>query len=482
MTDERPDYFEPMEEEPQPRRAASAEFNVQRDVGSQALLREAMDPANQSLAEALRLSFRVLQVVIVVLVVLFIFSGFQTVEEGQSGVQLRWGRILGDEPLEPGLQFSKWPYPAGEFVLFRDRGRAVDVGQSFWPRMKGTFEQAVGAASRNDRLRPGPEGLGDGSVLARGGDIAHMLVEGSYDIDDPVRFVYCVEDDRPGDDELDADLLVKLALKRATVHAAANRSLQEIVEFGESGKEDLRDLAQDVLDAVNSGIRLRGIETPADPMPALAIKRAFDELQAAKVLAEESVERARRDKEKVLIDMAGQKYGLIVDLIREYETASDLGDVERVEAVQARIDAQLESEETTGNVSAIIQRARAYRTTITQTLGREASRFASVRERYVDQPELVINQLWMEAYGFVLSQPDVEIFRVPGDGGRFDLSISGQDSIRQERRRRSLQARERQAILGSGMFGNQFIRTVDDYFDGPGRQLDASGGSLQEGR
>ena len=55
----------PVEEEPAeedaPRRAASAQFVVQSEVGSQALLREAMDPANQSLREALRLSFRVLQ-------------------------------------------------------------------------------------------------------------------------------------------------------------------------------------------------------------------------------------------------------------------------------------------------------------------------------------------------------------------------------------------------------------------------------------
>ena len=71
---------EPMEVET-PRRAASAEFVVDGDVGSEAVLREAMDPANQSLADALRLSFRILQLVILVLVVLFLASGFRTVDE-----------------------------------------------------------------------------------------------------------------------------------------------------------------------------------------------------------------------------------------------------------------------------------------------------------------------------------------------------------------------------------------------------------------
>jgi hypothetical protein len=41
-----------------PRRAASAQFVVDSQVGSQAALREAMDPANQSLADALRESRR----------------------------------------------------------------------------------------------------------------------------------------------------------------------------------------------------------------------------------------------------------------------------------------------------------------------------------------------------------------------------------------------------------------------------------------
>ena len=44
-------------EEPMtPRRAASAEFVVTSESGSETALRDAMDPANQSLAEALRLS------------------------------------------------------------------------------------------------------------------------------------------------------------------------------------------------------------------------------------------------------------------------------------------------------------------------------------------------------------------------------------------------------------------------------------------
>ena len=87
-----------------PRRAASARFIVDSEVGSDAAIRDAMDPANQSLADALRMSFRVLQAVILVLVVLFLASGLRTVDEGKTGVRTRWGRIDADNRPEGGAR------------------------------------------------------------------------------------------------------------------------------------------------------------------------------------------------------------------------------------------------------------------------------------------------------------------------------------------------------------------------------------------
>ena len=73
---------------------------VSNEANSDVRLREAMDPANQSLADALRLSFRLLQVGILALLAVFLFSGFQTVEEGDVGVRTRFGAIVGDQGLE----------------------------------------------------------------------------------------------------------------------------------------------------------------------------------------------------------------------------------------------------------------------------------------------------------------------------------------------------------------------------------------------
>ena len=76
-----------------PRRGASAQFEVAAPVAAVAAMRQAMDPANQSLGEALRLSYRLLQVAIVGLIITFLFSGFQTVQEGMSGIRTIFGKI-----------------------------------------------------------------------------------------------------------------------------------------------------------------------------------------------------------------------------------------------------------------------------------------------------------------------------------------------------------------------------------------------------
>ena len=54
-----------------------------------------LDPANQSLAEALRTTFRILKFFMVVLVVLFLASGAIVVDQNEQAVVFRFGRPVG---------------------------------------------------------------------------------------------------------------------------------------------------------------------------------------------------------------------------------------------------------------------------------------------------------------------------------------------------------------------------------------------------
>ncbi len=268
---------EPLPVEAAPRRAASAQFIVDSDVGSEAAMRDAMDPANRSLAEALRLSYRVLQVVILVLVVLFIFSGWKSVQEGQTGVLTVWGKIAevgGSKALTPGLKFSKWPYPAGEFILFQEQNRAVDLGSAFWPAMRpgADFKDMLQQASVNDRLKPGR----DGSLITRDGELAHLQINVRYAIADPVAFVSDVRIEREA-----VDRLVELALQRSVVQAGARLTVDELVEKGDRLAGLIERNAQHLLDAVASGIRLQSVDLPNTSSP-LAVRKTLEDVQLAK--------------------------------------------------------------------------------------------------------------------------------------------------------------------------------------------------------
>ena len=78
----------------------------------------ALDVAGRSLFEALRVSFIILKVIMIVLVVLFLDSGFRTVGSDEQALVLRFGKIrgVGDQRvLGPGLHWV-FPYPIDTIV------------------------------------------------------------------------------------------------------------------------------------------------------------------------------------------------------------------------------------------------------------------------------------------------------------------------------------------------------------------------------
>lgn len=468
----------------QPRRAASAEFIVQSDAGSEAILRDAMDPANQSLQEALRLSYRVLQVVMLVLVVLFVFSGFQTVETRESGVMLRWGKILevdGKKALEPGLQFSKWPYPVGEFVLFDARDRQVSLQRAFWPAYReDSLQDAISRARVNSPLRPGQGGY----LLIGDGDIGHLSMGARYDITDPVMFVNHVVNRSEDPTAVDADTLVRLSLQRAAVHTAAGLPLDEFRTMGDTTKAEIQQSAQEQLDRVDSGITIRTL-TDAQALPALAVEQIYTSTEEARERARNQIKEARQQKEQTLIATAGQSYQVLEDYINRYDEALALGDEARAEAVADEINAFLDlvgdenaiGERPEGRVAQIISEAKAYTSQIESTLGNEARRFAAIKPIYDENPEIVIARLWSDAYSYVLSRQDVEIFFAPESIGGMQLGLRGSDRIRQIRRDLRLE-REQRETYQRETANSPYLRSLSDVNrEGPGRRLDRTGGS-----
>src|SRR5215831_4344437 len=77
-----------------------------------------VDTGSEALTEALRSSFWIVKVVMVLLVIVFLGSGFFTVEPQEQAMIIRLGRPVGEGQkalLGPGLHWS-FPYPIDEYV------------------------------------------------------------------------------------------------------------------------------------------------------------------------------------------------------------------------------------------------------------------------------------------------------------------------------------------------------------------------------
>ncbi|MEI6474903.1 MAG: SPFH domain-containing protein [Planctomycetota bacterium] len=464
MTDLNPNTNPAPAADEAPRRGASAQYTVAAGAGAEAAMRQAMDPANQSLGEALRLSYRVLQVAILALVVVFLFSGFQTVQEGQTGVKTFFGRIVGapgDEQVVPGLQ-PFWPYPVGEIVLLPQKD-AVELNGEFWPRFKQgmtTVDQAAASTTPEDPIRPGL----DGSLITADGDLAHVRIAAEYTVEDAVRTL----------DQFQPEALrevVRHALARGMVQTAAQFTLQELLENRDGPEQALRQRAQSMLDFMKSGVKLGTVTIPEKIAP-LAIRNTFSRVQEARENGKLALEKAQQEANGTLVGMAGADYAQILDLVQRYETELTRGDLTAADAVMQELGTRLEGGTNVGQTSAIIARAQAYRASVRATLGKEVGRLNGLAPSFRENPQQLVRKLWLDAVRQVLSSPTAEMLAAPDAGGPVRINLESSNEVMQARRQNEVQRRKMEAMgTNSSNFqlGSRQI-TIDE----PGRRLDRS--------
>lgn len=438
---------------PAPRRAASAEFVVRSEAGSASILREAMDPANQSLTEALRLSYRVLQMVIAILVVLFFISGFRSIEDSQTGVLTVFGEIAGeDEGLTPGLKVT-WPYPIAEFVVLEQRG-AVSLLETYWPnRLIGrdrTFEEAAPNVNFFDAMTPGLGPNRDGAILLEDG-LGHLQLQATYQIESARQFVNTVA--RPED----AQRIVRNALQRGVVHAAARMRLDAILEQSEALAAEIQRDAQSLLNELDCGIRIDRVQV-VNVKPPLAIHTVMGNLGRSRAAAQNAIAKARTDANTRLAETAGENYQELLALIDRYESvvlaASDRGESSpEAESLLQAINALLQSDRMGGEVAQVVALAKAYDEEIKTKIGAHARRFASLYPQYKANPEFILRKEWLDAYRKALGKSEIEIFRVPQQVLSVRVDFKSDAEINQLRRKADQQRREAEAAAATGLRG-----------------------------
>jgi regulator of protease activity HflC (stomatin/prohibitin superfamily) len=440
--------LDPMEIE-EPRREASARFVVDKVESSSVQMRAAMDPANQSLGEALRLSYRVLQVAILALVVTFLFSGFQSVREGSTGVKTMFGRIVegaDGAQLSPGLT-PFWPYPIGELLVF-DQKRPVKLDREFQPRETpnaATKEQQVDQAGDNRELIAER----DGWVMTADGDIAHVSLIAEYTITDAVEFVTTLDPEQ-------VDRLVRNALMRGTVQAASKFTLDELTQSSQAPSSEVQLRTQEVLDQLRTGITV-GSVTFVDRSPPRFVDSKFREVQAKRESAKTVVEQARQRVTSTLTGVAGSTaFEEITTLIREYDAALVRNDTAGADALFEKIGARFEAPDVSGEVSRLIQQARGESALRIASLQKEYTRLEGLAPAFRENPRQLVRQLWLDAVRTVLGGKEIEVITPPDALSQLVVKVKSSQDIMQLRRAMAL-ARKK-AEQQAQQLGDFFMR------------------------
>lgn len=407
-----------------------------------------MDAANQSLADALRITYKLLQAGMFVLVVLYLISGLQSINEGQRGIAVRLGKIV-NRNLEPGFQWS-WPYPIGEIVRVDEGSVELPIGTAFMPSLPGNerqenraMEADIDSFSSSRQLNPER----DGSNLTADLNIAHSQWRVYYRRSNHADFVTNILPQQE-------NAMVRVAVERGVVQSVATIPIDDLLKnSNESISARVREIAQQSLDAVDSGISIDRVVL-ARKSPPLALMEQFSNVQSAAQNAGKSREDALLKREQTLNDIAGSASAVLIEQINEFERLTEIGDEGGAEAMLAIIDRMLVGEpveidgrviagQASGLVSELINDATATASSrISQAIA-EYQLFEAKQQQYEANPSLMIARDWSGAMSEFLNKDFVSSMLLPA-GVQAEMLINNDPDILKEleRKRKELQAND----------------------------------------
>ncbi len=399
----------------------------------------AMDPAAKSLADALRVSFRLLAVIMIFVLAAFLLTGFKQIETQEVGIKKVFGRIVGTA--EQGLAYT-WPFPVGQIDVVRTSQRTLTV-EDFWmhetaaEKTRKLSERRGGAA-----LRPG----WDGALLTGDHNLLHVKLECKYSVLGTKGAVACARNFalgrnvRGGDRDLSAngdslEEAISAVVCQAVIAAAAKRTADGIQRRQMS--QFAAEVKRQAQRRINQLTPVAGRPYQAVEISAIVVKnstwpigalRAYEEAQQAISDRERIRDEAIADARRILNEAAGASVEILVGSPEELTGAKTSGSAERekngpydligqyamekdpikAQRLLGRIEEVLMSSTTGGQASRIIADARAYKTQTIQSAEGRTKRFNDLLKEYQKAPQFMLERLWADTRDEILSFPLVE--------------------------------------------------------------------------
>lgn len=408
-----------------------------------------MDPAHQSLADALKITMRIVQLAMLGLAVFFLFSGAQQVNEGETGVRLVFGDVVAED-LEPGFTFS-WPFPIGELYKIPTGAVTLRLDTEFWLRLDERERQlSITDIFRQNRITPGT----DNYAITRDQSLVHMRWRINYQrssASDYIRSIRSESEQR----------IIRSLAKRAIVREVATTDIDDILVSGGGAaglSRRVRVTLQSFLDDLDAGILVESVELD-DRTPPPYARSAFDKVQTEAAQSRRKIEEASGNARSQLTRVAGPLADEILEQIDEYTLLSDLllsaqdaGDTEgaaehasaRGEVLE-RISDLLLDQRLSGQASTIITEARTYRRTIVSQRETQYETYLARTGQYERNLSVAMHRDWMEAFVQFLADESIEFFSTTGNEKELRLAIS-RDLERVRERTRELKRREAERV------------------------------------
>jgi regulator of protease activity HflC (stomatin/prohibitin superfamily) len=389
-----------------------------------------LDAANQSLAEALNLVFRFLQVGMLGLFVYFALSGLQSIKENEKGLRLVFGKKAGAD-LPPGFQFS-YPYPVGELVRVDVGEQRMELSESFWPALSPEQRKMGLGQLAQSSAWYGIKPERDGSLITGDQNLAHTQWQVRYQRSDAgnwIENVLDVESERS---------LVQAAVERGALQAVAEARIEDLLKqsAGDEGSIAYRaqEIAQQTLDGVSSGLRIVQLTLKERTAP-LAVYNDFSKVQSADQEAQKARDAADSTARNTLNRMAGEAHRHLVPQIDLYEKAVTLGDTAEQERIMGVIRKLLDGDAVTidgevvqgtsaGRVKDLINSARSYRTAVVTQARSDLETYKTKLTQYKKNPKVVVQGDWADAMGTLLSRDIVEIMWLPPGTSQFAMWLN----------------------------------------------------------
>lgn len=315
------------------------------------------DAGSRALSDALRSSFVIVKVVMVILVLVFFGSGVFTVPPQERAIVLRFGKPVGvaeDRILKPGLHWS-FPYPIDERVRLKFGEVQTVTSTAGWYQTTREAEAAGMEPPPGGTLNPAV----DGYTITADGNIIHIRATIRYRITDPVKYVF---------NFVNASNVVKNIVDSSLFFASSMYPVDAAIRGDRLAlQETILTRVRDLAAQHDLGIAIEGGEVRT--IPPRQVAQAFDQVTAVEI----ERRKARDD----------------------------------AQAYAGRILSTAE-----GEASSIVNQGKSEATQLLQQVAAESRYFQDQLPYYQQNPELFRSRLRAEAMGRILTNAQDNLFFV----------------------------------------------------------------------